>query len=200
LAWSQPAGGAAVTSYSIEYSTSSLFPAGNITVIAGLAPSILAQTVTNLTPATTYYFEVIAYAGAMSATSNVRSQATLALAAPTCTLGALNVTGASSLSTTGTILQNNGKMSENLNLSWTTTGNCADSYTVTAKNPSGAADPGAPYALAGSSGSYGTTVFSSGAHGWGIGLHTFTVFDISSASSTSVVKTFKVCANGSATC
>jgi type II secretory pathway pseudopilin PulG len=200
LAWSQPPGGAAVTSYSIEYSTDSSFPAGNITVIAGLAPSILAQTVTNLTPATVYYFEVIAYAGSTSLTSTVQSQSTRALAAPACTLGALNVTGATSLSTTGTILQNSGKMSENLNLSWTTTGNCTDAYTVKATDPSNAADPGSPYSLAGSSGSYGTTVFSSGARGWAIGLHTFTVFDVSTATPTAVVKTFKVCAKGSASC
>ena len=70
LTWTQPAGGAAVTSYSIVYSTSSTFPSGSISLVTGLAPSITNYTVTSLTASTTYYFEVIAYAGTNSATSN----------------------------------------------------------------------------------------------------------------------------------
>ena len=35
LTWTQPAGGAAVTSYSIEYSTSPSFPPGNFSVVSG---------------------------------------------------------------------------------------------------------------------------------------------------------------------
>ena len=124
LTWSQPAGGARGDAYSIEYSTSSSFPAGNFSVVTGLAPSITNYTVTSLTANTTYYFEIIAYAGTNSAVSNVQSFATLPVAVATCKLGQLNVTGATTLSTTGTILQNNGKMSEDLALSWTTTGTC----------------------------------------------------------------------------
>ncbi|MCU1468106.1 MAG: hypothetical protein JWM72_4034, partial [Actinomycetia bacterium] len=59
LSWTQPAGGTAPTSYSIEYSTNPSFPAGNFSVVAGLSPSILSYTVTSLTPDTTYYFEII---------------------------------------------------------------------------------------------------------------------------------------------
>jgi hypothetical protein len=118
----------------------------------------------------------------------------------TCNFGPLNVTGATSLSTTGTFLENNGKMSEDLTLSWTTTGTCPHTYTVKATDPSSAADPGSPYSLVVSSGSYSASVNSSGSKSWGIGLHTFTVWDSTNNSATTVVKTFKVCANGSASC
>jgi prepilin-type N-terminal cleavage/methylation domain-containing protein len=200
LVWSQPGGGAAVTSYTIEYSTDSGFQPGKITVISGLAPSVTTYTVTSLTASTKYFFEIIAYAGANTATSNVQSQTTQA-PGPTCSLGPLNVTGATSLSTTGTNLLNNGKMSENLTLSWTTQGPCPnDNYQVRATDPSNATDPGSPYTLNGSSGSYTSSIASSGSHGWGIGLHTFTVWDISTNSTTTVVKTFKVCAQGVSPC
>ena len=200
LTWSQPGGGAAVTSYSIEYSTSPSFPAGNFSVVSGQAPSILSYTVGSLTAGTTYYFEVIAYAGANSAVSNVQSFATLASTSTTCKLGQLNVTGATSLSTTGTILGNGNKMSENLTLAWTTQGTCADAYQVTAVDPSSSTDPSSPYPLVGSSGTYTATVSSLGAHGWAIGVHTFTVWDVTTNSATAVVKTFTVCTHGASSC
>jgi prepilin-type N-terminal cleavage/methylation domain-containing protein len=199
LSWSQPAGGGAVTSYSIEYSTDSNFPAGNFAVIAGLAPSITSYTVTGLAPSTTYFFEVVAYAGAQVNTSAPVSTATAALSGG-CTLGGLNIVGSTRLSTTGTILQNNGKMSENLTLSWSTSGSCSDTYQVNAVDSSNGADPGSPYVLNASSGAYGATVASYGSKGWAIGLHTFTVWDVSTNSATSVVKTFTVCANGVSSC
>jgi type II secretory pathway pseudopilin PulG len=201
LSWSQPGGGAQVTTYSIKYSTNVNFPAGQFTVIANLAPSILNYTVTGLAPSTTYYFQIVAYAGAMSATSNPPPpSATTATASASCTLGGLNVSGATTLSTTGTILQNNGKMSEDLNLSWTTSGSCPHTYNVKAVDPSSAADPSSPYALAVSAGSYSATVFSSGSKSWAVGLHTFTVWDVNTNSATTVVKTFKVCVDGVASC
>jgi prepilin-type N-terminal cleavage/methylation domain-containing protein len=200
LAWSQPAGGAAVTSYTVQYSTSSSFPAGNFSVITGFAPSVSSYTVTSLSANTTYYFKIIAYAGANFASSNVQSFATLPVAGPTCNLGQLNVTGAETLSTTGTILQNNGKVSEDLALSWTTTGTCPDTYYVKAVDPSSSADPGSPYSFFVSAGTYSATVPSDGSKSWAIGLHTFTVWDVSTNSPTTVVKTFKICANGSASC
>ncbi|HEV7525159.1 MAG TPA: fibronectin type III domain-containing protein [Acidimicrobiia bacterium] len=200
LSWSQPGAGASVTSYSIEFSTNASFPAGNFTVISGLAPSITNYIVTNLTPSTTYFFEIVAYAGSYSSVSQSQSQTTAAVAGPTCSLGGLNVAGATSLSTTGTKLQNNGKMSENLTLSWSTAGSCSDSYQVTAVDPNSAADPGSPYVLGGSSGAYSAIVGSSGSKSWAVGLHTFRVFDINTNSATSVVKTFKVCVNGAASC
>jgi hypothetical protein len=200
LTWTQPAGGAAVTSYSIEYSTSSSFPPGNFSVINGLAPSITNYTVTSLSANTTYYFVVIAYASANSATSNVQSFATLPVAAATCTYGQLNVTGATTLSTTGTILLNNGKVRENLALSWTTTGTCPDSYSVRAVDSSNNNDPGSPYTLVANSGTYTATVNSSGSRSWAIGLHRFTVWDTSTNLPTPVVKTFKICAKGSKSC
>ena len=59
---------AAPTSYSIEYSTNPASRPGTSRSIAGLAPSITNYTVTSLTPTTTYYFEIIAYAGANAST------------------------------------------------------------------------------------------------------------------------------------
>jgi hypothetical protein len=200
LAWTQPAGGAAVTSYSIVYSTSSSFPSGSISLVTGLAPSITNYTVTSLTAGTTYYFEVIAYAGTSSATSNAQSLATLTASVPACQLGALSVSGATTLSTTRTIQQTNGKVGENLALSMTTTGTCPHSYSVKATNPTSAADPGSPYALTASAGTYTATVPSSGSKSWAVGVHTFTVWDNTTSSATTVVKTFKICARGSATC
>jgi prepilin-type N-terminal cleavage/methylation domain-containing protein len=199
LTWSQPGGGAAVTSYTIQYSTSSSFPVG-FSAISNLPPSTPSQTVPGLSANTTYYFKVIAYAGANLAASNVVSFATLPAPVVACNFGPLNVTGATSLSTTGTFLQGNGKMSEDLSLAWTTTGSCPHTYTVKATDPSNAADPGSPYSFVVSSGSYSASVNSSGSKSWGIGLHTFTVWDSSNNSATAVVKTFKVCANGSASC
>lgn len=199
LSWSQPGGGA-VSSYSIEYSTDPTFPAGNFAVIAALAPSIVNYTVTNLTPDTTYYFEIVAYNGANSAVSASQSAKTAPLPGPVCTFGGLNVAGATSLSTTGTILQTNGKMSENLTLSWSTTGPCADAFEVKAADPTSAADPGSPYPLVGSSGAYSAVVPAAGSKSWAVGLHTFTVFDVNTSSTTSVVKTFKVCVHGVSSC
>jgi hypothetical protein len=199
LSWSQPAGGGTVTSYSIEYSTDPSFPAGNFAVIAGLAPSITSYTVTGLAPSTTYFFEVVAYAGAQVTTADSVSATTAALSGG-CTLGGLNIVGATSLSTTGTILATNGKMSENLTLSWSTTGSCNDTYEVNAVDSTNSPDPGSPYVLTGSSGAYSATVASYGSKGWAIGLHTFTVRDVSTSSATSVVKTFTVCARGASSC
>jgi hypothetical protein len=200
LTWTEPTGGAAVTSYSIEYSTNSSFPPGNFSIVSGLAPSITNYTVTSLSANTTYYFEVIAYAGALSAVSNTQSFATLPVAAPGCQYGQLNVTGATTLSTTGTTLQNSGKVSENLSLSWTTTGTCPHSYAVHAVDPNNLADVGSPYALTANAGSYTATVPSQGSKSWAQGLHTFTVWDTTTNSATTVVKTFKICAKGSPTC
>jgi hypothetical protein len=200
LTWSQPAGGAVVTSYSIVYSTSSSFPSGNISLVTGLAPSITNYTVTSLTADTTYYFQIIAYAGTNTATSNSQSFATLPVTVATCQLGALSVTGATTLSTTGTILQTNGKVGENLALSMTTTGTCPHSYSVKAVDPTNSADPGSPYALTGSAGTFTATVPSNGSKSWAVGVHTFTVWDVTTNSATTVVKTFKICAKGSATC
>ena len=166
-----------MTSYTIVYSTSSTFPTGSISLVTGLAPSIKNHTVTSLTANTTYYFEIIAYAGTNTATSNSQSFATLPVASATCQLGALSVSGATTLSTTGTILENNGKVGENLVLSMTTTGNCPHSYSVKAVDPTSSADPGSPYALTGNAGTFTATVPSTGSKSWAIGVHTFTVWD-----------------------
>jgi prepilin-type N-terminal cleavage/methylation domain-containing protein len=200
LVWTQPPGGGVVTSYSVEYSPDPSFPAGNFTVINGLAGSVTTFTVTGLDPDRTYYFQIIAYSGALSATSVSKALHTSPLPGPTCTLGALNVAGATSLSTTGTILKANGRMSENLTLSWTTSGPCSDTYEVHAFDPTSTIDQGSPYALGGSGGAYNGTVPSSNQKNWAVGLHTFNVWDVTTGSATPVVKTFKVCVNGVPTC
>jgi len=201
LAWTQPSGGAAITSYTVQYSTSSSFPAGSTNAIANLPVGTVAYSVTALASNTTYYFEVIAVNGANTATSNSQSATTLAQPVATCTLGPLVVTGATSLRNTGTILTRAAKMSENLNLGWSTTGSCTDSYDVVGKSPSGTADQGSPYTLTSNgSGQYSGTIFSSGQKNWAIGVHTFTVWDLTTNTATTAVKTFKVCAAGSTSC
>jgi prepilin-type N-terminal cleavage/methylation domain-containing protein len=199
LNWTQPPGGGAVTSYAIEYSTSSSFPPGNFTVINPLPANLRSYPVPNLTPATTYYFEVIAYSSSASSTSAWKSITTAPLSGSQCTLGSLNIAGTNSLSTTGTILKNNGQMSENLTLSWTTSGPCTDSYEVHASDPLGSTDPGSPFALGGSAGVY-TGIVNSNSKNWAIGLHTFNVWDITTSQPTPVVKTFKVCVYGVPSC
>jgi hypothetical protein len=200
LTWAAGSG-AAPTTYTIEYSTNPSFPAGNFTVIPGLASSITSYTVTGLTPTTTYYFEIIAYAGANASTPSAwKSITTATPPLPVCTLGGLNIAGATDLSTTGTRQKSNGQMSEDLTISWSTSGSCTHSYQVKGVDPSSAADPGSPYVIGGSGGAYSGTVNSKNQSGWAIGLHTFTVWDLTSNSATSVVKTFKVCVNGAATC
>jgi len=199
LNWTQPPGGGQVTSYAIEYSTSSSFPAGNFTAINPLPPTLRSFTVTNLTPATTYYFEVIAYANTDSSTSLWKSITTAAPSGIACTLGSLNIAGANSLSTTGTILKSNGQLSENLTLSWTTSGPCTDSYEVHASDPLGSTDPGSPYALGGGAGVY-SGVINNNSKNWAIGVHTFNVWDVTTSKPTPVVKTFKVCASGVPSC
>ncbi|MFM8236428.1 MAG: fibronectin type III domain-containing protein [Actinomycetota bacterium] len=200
LTWTAPNGGAAVTSYSIKYSTSSSFPSGNITVVSGLAPTARSYTVTSLTPDTTYWFAVIAYAGSLSSTSNSRSAKTREIPTSACTVGTLGVTGATSLSTTGTRLAANSKMTENLTLTLTTAGPCTSAYSVRAVGPSNLADPGSPYTLTLSAGTLQGSVLALNQKGWAIGTHTFTVWNVTTNTSTGVVKTFKVCARTAATC
>lgn len=199
LAWTQP-GGTAATSYTIEYSTDPGFPPGNFAVVANLAPSVTSYTVTSLTPNTLYYFEILAYAGTANSTSNVQSVQTAPLPAPVCTLGGLIVAGASSLSTTGTRLTKTGRMSENLTLTLSTSGPCNDIYEVKAVDPTNAPDPSSPYVLSGSTGTFTSTIASFNAKKWAVGLHTFTVFDVTTNNTTSVIKTFKVCVNSAASC
>jgi len=92
-------------------------------------------------------------------------------------------------------------MSENLTLGFSTTGTCTDTYTVKAVDPTAAADQGSPYTLtANGSGSYSASVLSLGQTGWSVGVHTFTIWDITANAATTAVKTFKVCAVGSASC
>jgi type II secretory pathway pseudopilin PulG len=203
LTWSQPAGGSVVSSYTVQYSTSSSFPAGSTNAIANIPSASTSYPVTALASDTTYWFRVIALAGAQSATSNSQSAATLVQPTAACTLGPLTITGATSLSTTGTILKKHGnrtEMSEDLTLGFSTTGTCSGAYTVKAVAPGGGADLGSPYTLtANGSGSYSGSVLSDGEEGWSVGVHTFTVWN-SLSGATTAVKTFKVCAIESATC
>jgi hypothetical protein len=204
LTWSQPGGGAPITGYTVEYSTDSSFPSDATNAISGLSASAASYPVTALSSSTTYYFRVTAIAGGQTAVSNSVSATTLAQPVPTCVIGAITVTGASSKSTTGTILKKKGKkfeMSENLTLGFQTTGPCTDSYQVKAIAPDGTTDQGSPYALIGNgSGSYSGAVASNGQENWSVGLHAFTVWNVTTNAATTAVKTFTVCAAGSSTC
>jgi hypothetical protein len=204
LTWSQPTGGAPVVSYTVQYATDPTFPVNATNAVANIASSASSYPVTALASNTTYYFRVTANGSAQVATSASQSATTLAQPTPTCTLGALIVTGTTSHSTTGTILKKHGnksEMSENLNLGFSTTGTCTHTYNVKAVSPGGSADQGSPYALtANGSGSYSGSVLALGQNGWSVGVHTFTVWDITSNAATTAVKTFKVCAIGSTSC
>jgi hypothetical protein len=200
LTWTPGTGGAAVTSQTIEYTTDSTF--STFTPINNQSPSETTFTLTGLAASTTYYIKVVAYTGTNGVASVVQSQATLSPPAP-CTLGPLTVTGGTKLSTTGTVLTTGNKMSENLLLTWSTNGAaspCSDAFQVRAFNPTLVEDPGSPYVLTNNSGSYTGTVFSSGQKGWSTGLHTFKVYDLTTASYTTVVKTFSVCVKGKTSC
>jgi prepilin-type N-terminal cleavage/methylation domain-containing protein len=201
LFWSQPIGGGVVSYYVIEYATDAGFTQ-NVNVTGHLpGPSF---PVPNLVPSTTYYFEVIAYTSSSQSATSMPKSTTTTAGAGSCVLGGLNVSGATSLSTTGTILKNggSGQMSEDLKLSWVTSGPCpADLYQVHATDPSSANDPSSPYTLiAGGGGTYSGLVSSANQKGWAVGLHTFTVWDASKGTATSVVKTFKVCTSGVGSC
>jgi hypothetical protein len=100
-------------------------------------------------------------------------------------------------------LASGNKMSENLVLTWSTTGAadpCGHLFQVRAFSPTNATDPGSPYALTNNNGSYTGTVFSVNQKGWATGLHTFKVYDASKGSDTTVVKTFSVCISSKKTC
>jgi prepilin-type N-terminal cleavage/methylation domain-containing protein len=204
LSWTQPTGGAAVTSYTVQYSTDPTFAPTATNAIPNQPPGATTFPVTGLASSTTYYFQVTAVASPQTATSNAVSAMTLAQPTTTCTAGPLIVTGSTSLSTTGTILKKHGnksEMSENLTLGFSTTGNCPYSFVVKATAPDGSSDPSSPYPLvAGGSGSYSAGVLSSGVQGWSVGLHTFIVWNNTTNAATTAVKTFKVCAIGSLSC
>jgi type II secretory pathway pseudopilin PulG len=199
LTWAAGTGGAPVTSQTIEYATDVNFT--TVTPINNQSPTETTYTLSGLAASTTYFVRIVAYAGT-SAASNVQSQTTLAPPAP-CTLGPLSVTGQTSLSTTGTILAAGNKMSENLLLTWSTTGAsspCGHTFEVRAFDTTNAEDPGSPYVLVNNNGSYTGMVSSFGQKGWATGLHTFKVYDFPLQSYTTVVKTFSVCVAGKKSC
>jgi prepilin-type N-terminal cleavage/methylation domain-containing protein len=198
LNWSQTGTGGTTDKFSIEWSTDSSFPQNNFTIVNDLPNSQTTYTATSLTASTTYYFEVIAYGSGGSTSSNVVSATTLAPPAA-CNIGALSVAGATSKSTTGTFLAKNGKMTENLTLTFTTTGTCG-AYTVVGKDPSNATDPSSPYALTKSGTTYTATIASANNKGWAIGIHKFTVWDTGTGAATTAVKSFQVCSSSASSC
>ncbi|HET6793812.1 MAG TPA: fibronectin type III domain-containing protein, partial [Acidimicrobiales bacterium] len=201
LSWTQPAGCGAVIGYTVQYSTSSSFPAGSTQYINGIGPGTVSYNVSGLSSSTTYWFQVVATgSGGTSATSNTASQTTAAASVP-CSLNSLTVTGNTSKSTTGTIEGHTGNtayMSENLTLVLSTSGTCTDSYAVSGTPPGGGSDQGSPYALSGSGGTYTTTVPSANETNWVLGAHTFRVLD--NGASTSTLYAFDVCKFSSKSC
>jgi type II secretory pathway pseudopilin PulG len=199
VSWTPSAAGAQPTGFVVEWSTASNMALPTNGPV--LTSNFNSYAITGLAPATTYYVAVIAYVNSTaSPPSNVLSQNTQTQSA-SCVLGPLSVAGATSKSTTGTILQRNGKMSEDLTLSWTTSGPCTDTYSVKAVDSSNQPDLGSPYSLTTSvGGNFSATVSAANNKGWATGTHTFTVFDITTGQPTVVVKTFKVCVFGVASC
>jgi prepilin-type N-terminal cleavage/methylation domain-containing protein len=209
LSWTAPSSGAAVTSYTVEYSTDPTIPSTNFTPIGPLAASQTTLTLVGLSDSTTYYVEVIASNGTNAGQPSAKQSATTPAPPPTCTFGPLSVADAKTKSGTGTILTKQGKMTANLALNWSTSGtgtdgaghDCGDSFQVRSVNSGGGADPQNNTILNSSGGgAYNANVNSQAKSGWATGVHAFTVWDVSTNSSTSVVKTFTVCAFGAATC
>ena len=101
-------------------------------------------------------------------------------------------------------------MTENLTLSWSTSGTgttsdgqhqCSNTFQVVAANSGGGADPNSPYTISATTpGNYSGTITSKNQKSWATGVHTFTIWDVTTGSSTFVVKTFKICAAGVPTC
>ena len=61
--------------------------------------------------------------------------------------------------------------------------------------------PNSPYTISATTpGNYSGTITSKNQKGWATGVHTFTIWDVTTGSSTFVVKTFKICAAGVPTC
>jgi hypothetical protein len=209
LSWSAPSSGAAVTSYTVEYSTDPLIPSTNFTPIGPVAASQTTLTLVGLSDSTTYYVEVIAFNGTNAGTPSASQSATTPAPPPTCTFGPLSVADAKTKSSTGTILTKQSKMTANLALNWSTSGtgtdgaghDCGDAFQVRSVNSGGGADPQNNTILNSSGGgAYNASINSQAKSGWATGVHAFTVWDVSTNSSTSVVKTFTVCAFGAVTC
>ena len=199
VVWSQSGTGGTTTSFSVEYSTDPSFPVGNFTIVNNLASNVNSLTVTSLSPNTQYFFEVIAYGPGGSSSSAVKDGTTRPVPGPSCTPGVLIVAGATSKSTTGTYLSKNGKMTENLTLTFSTSGTCG-AYFVVGTSPSLTTDPGSPYTLTQNGNTYTATIPSSGSKSWGVGLHRFTVWDSGTGSATTVVKSFQVCTSSATSC
>jgi|GEM_PF-3844525 len=153
--------------------------------------------VQGLTPGTTYWIEVLSYStdGTQWASSNEMSATTLSSSSG-CQLVSFTVSGATSGNTSKTYLNNNGTMSENLNLVLSAAGSCSGTtYTVAPAPGSSATDPGSPYTLtAVSSTQWTATVLSSGQAGWVTGEHSFELYAGGTQLSPPVAQSFLVCA------
>jgi prepilin-type N-terminal cleavage/methylation domain-containing protein len=154
-------------------------------------------TMTGLASGTTYYVWVTSYSpdGSQQESTGAQVSAeTSTSSSSTCVPESLSVSGVTSGSTTKTYLKQDGAMSEDLKLTYATSGPCSGPYTVTSVlGGTSTDDPGSPYngVLTSASGGVFTATLPTGTDNqlWALGDHTFTVQDADNTG-----HTFLVCA------
>ncbi|MEA3077511.1 MAG: hypothetical protein QOF60_2419 [Actinomycetota bacterium] len=200
LGWSAASTGGPIDHYLVQWANDSAF-GGGLQSSAPIPAGNLSYPVTTLGSNQTYFFRVYAYGpdGSPSPASNTLQATTANPPAGSCTLNSLNLTTSSTSSTTKTYLtaatgaqSGRNLMTENLGFTLGATGSCGGGYRVYAKDSNNLADPGSPWNLSGSGTSYSGTALTSGASGWSVGSHTFTVY--SGVTATTTTHTLLVCA------
>ena len=166
-------------------------PSGS-TASGSIAGSATSYTVTGLSPATSYWFEIVAFSsdGVQWAVSQQWVNATtLTPPPPPCTLSALTVSQTGQSSGQAAVAKTGGHLIEPITISVTYSGTCtAASDTLTVAGASSGADPGSPYTLG-----WGGTQYTYSlcpATGFSTGTHTYTVSHNGTATSLTAQVTF----------
>lgn len=191
LTWSPTTG--PIDHFAIEWSTSPAYVPSSFS--PNQPASSTSYSVAGLAPDTTYYFRVYAYGNpsgsVRSAASNALSARTLAPPAPTCTVGAINMTTtASPPSSTKIYLLNNGKLGVDINAVLNLSGTCSGVFELRQTLPSGVA--GGTWLLGGS-GSTRSALMDVNNDKWDVGLHRFTAYKDGAA--TASTQSLLVCAD-----
>ena len=134
-------------------------------------------TVTGLTPATTYWFEIVAFSsdGTQWSISQTWVTATTYSSPPQpCTLNSLTVSQTGQSSGQAQVAKSNGDLMNAITMTVAYSGTCTSGAdTVTVAGTSGGADPGSPYTLAWGASQY--TYSLCPFVGFSTGTHTYTV-------------------------
>ena len=176
-------------------------PTGS-TASGSIPASATSYTVTGLSSATVYWFEIVAFSsdGSQWAVSLVDATATtLVTPVVPCTLGALTVSQSGQSSGTATVAKTSGHLTQPIAISVSYSGLCtavADLVTVTAT--SSGADPSSPYSLTWGATSYTYSVCPSS--GFTTGTHTYTVLLNGVSSSLTAQVSFTKSKSNSSSC